>query len=90
MLGKCQAACLYKKIRPTLVCKQGLADTISRPEGQYRRYAWSAQASPSGQMVPDEFWKVRRLDRDPSPEAVECNRTLCPDGSLIEVVWLDR
>jgi hypothetical protein len=31
---------------------------------------------------------VRRLDRDPSPEAVECKKTLCPDGSLIEVVRL--
>ena len=33
---------------------------------------------------------VRRLDRDPSPEAVECHRTRCKDGSLIEVLRLDR
>lgn len=33
---------------------------------------------------------VTRLDREPSPETAECKRTLYPDGTVIEVVRLDR
>jgi hypothetical protein len=33
---------------------------------------------------------VRRLDGTPSVENAECSRTLCPDGTLLEVVRLDR
>jgi hypothetical protein len=32
---------------------------------------------------------VRRLDRIPSVENATCSRTLCPDGTLLEMVRLD-
>ncbi|MGA7409030.1 MAG: hypothetical protein WBW33_01010 [Bryobacteraceae bacterium] len=33
---------------------------------------------------------TRRLDCKPSFEKATCTRSLCPDGTLFEVVWLDR
>jgi hypothetical protein len=33
---------------------------------------------------------VSFLDREPSLENAECSRTLCPNGTLLEVVRLDR
>ena len=33
---------------------------------------------------------VRRLDRKPGFEKATCKRTLCPDGTLWEVVRLDK
>ena len=33
---------------------------------------------------------VRGMDLDPSLENAECTRTLCPDGTLIEVVLLEN
>src|SRR5580700_6910405 len=33
---------------------------------------------------------VRRWDRKPSFEKATCNRSLCPDGTLREVVRLDK
>jgi hypothetical protein len=33
---------------------------------------------------------VRSLGREPSLEGAECTRTLCPDGTLSEIVRLDR
>jgi hypothetical protein len=33
---------------------------------------------------------VRRRDREPSFEKATCNRSLCPDGTLWEVVRLDK
>jgi hypothetical protein len=33
---------------------------------------------------------VRRRDREPSFEKATCRRTLCPDGTLFEVVRLDK
>ena len=33
---------------------------------------------------------VRRLDREPSFERATCTRSLCPDGTLFEVVRLDK
>jgi hypothetical protein len=33
---------------------------------------------------------VRRRDREPSFERAACKRTLCPDGTLWEVVRLDK
>jgi hypothetical protein len=33
---------------------------------------------------------VRRRDREPSFERATCKRTLCPDGTLWEVVRLDK
>ena len=33
---------------------------------------------------------VRRLDRKPSFGAATCTRLLCPDGTLFEVVRLDK
>ena len=33
---------------------------------------------------------VSRLDHRPSLEGATCQRSLCPDGSLLEVVRLDR
>jgi hypothetical protein len=33
---------------------------------------------------------VRCMDREPSLENAECHRTLCPNGTLIEVVRFDR
>jgi hypothetical protein len=33
---------------------------------------------------------VRGMDREPSLENADCHRTLCPNGTLLEVVRLDR
>jgi hypothetical protein len=33
---------------------------------------------------------VRRMDREPSLEGAECIRTLCPNGTLLEIVRFDR
>jgi hypothetical protein len=33
---------------------------------------------------------VRRRDREPSFEKATCTRALCPDGTLFEVVRLDK
>ena len=33
---------------------------------------------------------VRRRDREPSFEKATCTRSLCPDGTLFEVVRLDK
>jgi hypothetical protein len=33
---------------------------------------------------------VTCLDREPSLENAQCHRTLCPNGTLLEVVHLDR
>ena len=33
---------------------------------------------------------VRRVDREPSLEGAECHRTLCPNGTLLEMVRFDR
>ena len=33
---------------------------------------------------------MRRRDREPSFEKATCKRTLCPDGTLWEVVRLDK
>jgi hypothetical protein len=33
---------------------------------------------------------VRCMDREPSLENAECSRTLCPDGTLLEVVHLEN
>ena len=33
---------------------------------------------------------VIRVDRKPSLEGATCTRTLCPDGTLMEVVRLDQ
>jgi hypothetical protein len=33
---------------------------------------------------------VTRLDREPSLGDAECTRTLCPNGTLLETVRLDR
>ncbi len=33
---------------------------------------------------------VTCMDREPGLENAECTRTLCPDGTLLEVVRLDR
>ena len=33
---------------------------------------------------------VRRLDREPSFEEATCTRSLCPDGTLFEIVRLDK
>ena len=33
---------------------------------------------------------VRCMDREPSLENAECHRTLCANGTLLEVVRLDR
>ena len=33
---------------------------------------------------------VRRVDRLPSLDGATCQRSLCPDGTLLEVVRLDK
>jgi hypothetical protein len=33
---------------------------------------------------------VTRMDRRPSLEGARCQRSLCPDGTLLEMVRLDR
>ena len=33
---------------------------------------------------------VRCMDREPSLENAECTRTLCPNGTLLEMVRFDR
>ena len=33
---------------------------------------------------------VRGMDREPSLENAACTRTLCPDGTLLEVVQLEN
>jgi hypothetical protein len=33
---------------------------------------------------------VMRVDRKPSLEGATCTRTLCPDGTLMQVVHLDQ
>ena len=33
---------------------------------------------------------VTRVDRKPSLEGATCTRTLCPDGTLMQVVHLDQ
>jgi hypothetical protein len=41
-------------------------------------------------MVDPDAPVVRRRDREPSFEKASCKRSLCPDGTLFEVVRLDK
>jgi hypothetical protein len=41
-------------------------------------------------MLDPDAPAVRRSDREPNFERATCKRTLCPDGTLWEVVRLDK
>jgi hypothetical protein len=41
-------------------------------------------------MVDVDAPAIRKLDRGPSFDRATCKRTLCPDGTLWEVVHLDK
>jgi hypothetical protein len=52
-----------------------------RPRTRFRVVVWTVDPDALG---------VRRLGREPSFERATCKRSLCPDGTLWEVVHLDK